>query len=86
MFTFYVIQSQRTGKLYKGHSAQLEVRLEQHNRGKTFSTRHGCPWKLVYTEIFSSREEAVAREKYYKTYDGGKALKQLLESKLAASE
>ena len=76
MFFFYVLRGKKTGRNYKGHCENLHVRIKQHNAGKTRSSKTGIPWVLIYYEMFDSREEAVAREKYYKTLKGGKELKQ----------
>ena len=38
------------------------------------------PWKLVYFETFKTREEAVLREKYFKTCNGREFLKEKLRN------
>ena len=63
----YVLKSLKDGRLYKGQTHNLEIRLQQHNSGKTKSTKGYTPWELVYFESFKTREEAVLREKYFKT-------------------
>ena len=63
----YVLKSLKDGRLYKGQTHNLENRLQQHNSGKTKSTKGYTPWELVYFESFKTREEAVLREKYFKT-------------------
>ena len=78
MYYFYVLRSLKTGMFYKGHTGKLKVRISQHNEGKTRSTSSGIPWELIYSEEFTSQEEAIAREKYFKTLQGGKDLKKLL--------
>ncbi|MCX6992106.1 MAG: GIY-YIG nuclease family protein [Kiritimatiellaeota bacterium] len=78
MFYFYILKSQRTGLLYKGHTQDIDARLKQHNAGKTRSTKNGIPWQLIYRESFATREEAIARERYCKSLEGGKELKFLL--------
>ena len=78
MFFVYVLKSQITGLLYKGHSKDLNTRLIQHNAGKTRSTKHGIPWQLIYSESFPTREEAITRERYFKSLEGGKELTDFL--------
>ena len=63
----YVIKSEINGRLYKGQTSNIENRLKEHNSGKTRSTKGYLPWKLVYFEEFITREEAILREKYFKT-------------------
>ena len=69
-FYAYILKSELTGQLYKGHCEGLAVRLKAHNAGKTKSTRHGIPWRVVYYEEFESREEAISRERYFKSGAG----------------
>jgi putative endonuclease len=78
MYTFYVIQSIPTGKLYKGHTADIDLRLKHHNQGKTRSTKSGRPWKVIHIEEFKTRQEAIEREKESKTRKGGRELHKLL--------
>ena len=78
MHYFYVLRSQKIGRLYKGHAADIGKRLQQHNSGKTRSTRNGIPWALIYSENFITHQEAIKREKYFKSFVGGRKLKDLL--------
>ena len=63
----YVLRSLVEGRLYKGHTEDIKKRLEEHNLGKSKSTKGYLPWELVYLEKFETRKEAIAREKYFKT-------------------
>ena len=74
----YVLESEIDGRLYKGHTCDIDKRIKEHNSGKTKSTKGYKPWKLVYFEIFDTREEAVLREKYFKTGSGREFLKEKL--------
>ena len=71
----YVLKSIKDGRLYKGQTSNLNKRLKQHNRGENKSTKSFMPWELVYFEIFQTREEAVLREKYFKSGSGREFLK-----------
>ena len=64
----YIIKSQVDQSYYKGSSLNPLVRLEQHNRGETQSTRTGCPWELVYLEKHSTKRDALIREKALKKW------------------
>ena len=75
MFYAYVIRSLKFPLLYKGHCENIDERLKQHNSGMTKSIRPYIPFELVYKEEFQSREEAIEREKYFKTARGRKFLK-----------
>ena len=75
MYYTYVLKSIDHEYYYKGHCEDLEVRLKQHNSGSTRSIKGYIPFKLVYFEEFATREEAIAREKYFKTAAGRRFLK-----------
>ncbi len=77
MYFTYILQSQTTKKLYKGHTSNLSDRLNYHNTGKVKSTKNAIPWKIVYYECFSSREDAIKREKYFKAAAGRRYIKNL---------
>jgi putative endonuclease len=49
--------------------------LNQHNSGKTISTKPHRPYELVYIEECTDLTEARAREFYYKTGRGREDLK-----------
>jgi putative endonuclease len=75
MYYVYVLKSINNGNLYKGFCSDLEKRLSEHNSGKTKSTRPFIPWEIVYFESYDAIEEAIARERYFKTSAGRKFLK-----------
>jgi putative endonuclease len=75
MFFAYVMKSESGELYYKGHCKDLEKRLAQHNSGSTKSLRPYIPLKIVYSEQYLSREEAITREKYFKTAAGRRFLK-----------
>lgn len=78
-FSVYVIKSLSTNKFYIGQTANLEKRLREHNDSECFSTlftkRNHGPWYLVHHEKFSTRQEAMQREKQLKSSRGRAWLK-----------
>ncbi len=64
---------------YIGFTSNIENRLEQHNSGKTKSTRPYKPWKLLFYEVFDTKEEAIQREKWLKSGLGREYIKSKLE-------
>ena len=80
MFYAYVLKSLNHDFLYKGHCENTEERLAEHNAGKTKSIRPYIPFQLIYKEAFATREEAIAREKYFKTSAGRRFLKKMKAS------
>lgn len=79
MFYVYVIRSKINGSLYKGHCEDIKERLKPHNAGQTKSIKHNLPYEIAYFEIFLTREEAIKREKYFKTSAGRGFIKTMLE-------
>lgn len=69
MFFVYVLKSKKTGEIYIGCTIDLDLRLKQHNEGKSFATKSKIPWELVYYEAFKDEQDAFMREKMLK-YDG----------------
>lgn len=78
MFRVYVLMSEITGRHYTGSCEDLEDRLHRHNSGQSPATRHGTPWKLIHSEVFRTRAEAVRRERFLKTGRGREELQALL--------
>jgi predicted GIY-YIG superfamily endonuclease len=64
----YILQSVTTRKFYTGTAEEVLIRLDEHNRGQTFSTRGRGPWELVYRERFSNLAEARRRERQIKSW------------------
>ena len=73
VYTVYVLQDEE-GHFYKGMTNDLVRRLAEHRRGKTRTTRHMPNVRVVYTEQFQTREEAMRRERYLKTAAGRRFL------------
>jgi putative endonuclease len=78
----YILQSESTGKYYVGHTHDMEQRLKQHNdhafSGSLATKRLKGPWKLVYSEKFETRAEAVRREREFKSLKSSKAVERFL--------
>ncbi|HTX99062.1 MAG TPA: GIY-YIG nuclease family protein [Bacteroidota bacterium] len=77
-FVVYVIRSERDGGIYTGSTSDLDRRLHEHNNGNTRSTRGRGPWKLVHTEYLATKEEAEARERYFKSGSGREKIHRIL--------
>ena len=78
-FWVYILQSETTGKLYTGQTANLEARLNRHNSSEINTTRYTKrqkgPWRLIHNEIYDTRSEAMNREKYLKSGQGREWIK-----------
>ncbi|PCJ27442.1 MAG: endonuclease [Flavobacteriales bacterium] len=71
----YVLRSDKFERNYTGFTTNLANRLKEHNSGKTISTRPYKPWKILYSECFSTKKEALDREKYLKSGIGREFIK-----------
>lgn len=71
----YVLRSINFERNYIGFSGNVSKRLRQHNSGKTKSTKPYLPWKILFSEEFSSKEEALKREKFLKSGKGREYIK-----------
>ena len=81
VYYLYVLRSQRDGMLYTGITNDLSRRMREHRTGRTRSLRSRRPLVLAYLEVYPTRREAAARERFFKTPKGG-ALKQQLAASL----
>ena len=73
MFYVYLIQNDVSEETYIGFTEDIKQRLREHNRnGKKFTTRKNGVWKLIYTEIYKSEEDARSRERKLKNHGSSK--------------
>jgi len=79
MFYIYVLQSKINSSLYTGFTIDLERRLQEHNQGKSYSTKRYKPWRIIYYEACLNDIDAKRRERYLKTTQGGRLLKRRLK-------
>lgn len=74
----YILRSLKDNKNYAGYTKNLELRFEQHQKGEVDSTKHRRPLELIYFEACINQEDALKREKYFKTHYGKMFLKNRL--------
>jgi putative endonuclease len=67
IYTVYILYSEPHNKIYVGFTSNLIERFKSHNflatKGWTLKFR---PWIVVYCEYFSTKQEAMKREKILK--------------------
>jgi putative endonuclease len=80
MYFTYVLHSEKDGKLYSGYTQDLKLRFEQHKNGYVESTKNRRPLKLIYYEACLQQQDALKREKYFKTHYGRMFLQNRLKS------
>ncbi len=81
-FYVYILLSEKDNQFYVGYTSNLYKRFQQHCDGLTKSTRNRRPLKLIFYEAYLYKEDALRREKYFKTSAGKRALKLILNKKL----
>ena len=62
----YVLKSKIVKRVYIGHTDNTKRRLNEHNSGKTKSTKAYRPYEIMYTKGFETREAAIRHEKELK--------------------
>jgi len=80
MFTVYILQSSKDYKTYVGYTSNFDRRFKQHNSGKSKSTKHRGPFKLLFKEEFKNIKEAKKRELWWKSGAGRKQLRKILSN------
>ncbi len=81
MFTVYVLESTSTGKLYTGQTEDLERRYSEHQSGIGRYSRGRGPWKILMTEQYSTRAEAMRRERFLKSGKGRALIKAIVSGR-----
>ena len=78
MYTVYVLYSEKFQKHYTGYSSDFDARLQSHQiLGKKDWCIRYRPWKVIYTETFDSKIEAMKKEKWLKSGVGREFIKTL---------
>lgn len=83
MFTTYVITND-IDEIYIGHTDDLFLRLKRHNgelptKNTSYTHKHkNGEWKIVLTEEFETRTEAMKREKELKSQRGRMYIQNIL--------
>jgi putative endonuclease len=78
MFYTYILYSPSIDKYYVGFTEDLEWRLERHNSGWGKFSSKGIPWKLVYSEEYKTKSEAMKREYEIKRWKSRKLIEELI--------
>ncbi len=48
IFYVYALRSLKDLRIYVGMTQNIEIRLSEHNKGKTKSTKGCKPWELIF--------------------------------------
>lgn len=75
----YILRSQKNNSLYIGYTSDLRRRFQEHNNGKSPSTKPFRPYILIFYEAFLNRIDAKHREIYLKSGYGRRTTRALLK-------
>lgn len=75
----YVLHNPLKNFIYIGYSENLKQRFLEHNSGKSKSTTHFRPLRLIFYEAYPTRSDAKRRERYLKNNKGRTTLITMLK-------
>jgi len=75
MYYVYIIKSLKSAIYYTGIAKDVNLRLTNHNKGKSKFTKGHLPWELIYFEGPYETKKARKIEKFYKSTSGKRELK-----------
>lgn len=79
-YYFYILRSNKNGKLYLGFTPDLKERIQSHNNGENKATKSNIPYELIFFSGFKSKTDALECEKYFKTTAGWRRIHKMLEN------
>jgi putative endonuclease len=78
-YTVYILFSVIKGRYYVGYTgADICERIRKHNTNHAGFTGKTGDWKLVYSEPFAEKMEAMKREKEIKSWKSSKKIASLV--------
>ena len=75
----YILRSKKDNHLYTGCTNDLRKRFNQHMAGRVYPTKARGPFEVVYYEACIEKADAFAREKYLKSGNGKRYVKNRLK-------
>jgi len=79
MFYYVYILLLSDKKLYTGSTSDLLERVDKHKNGHVISTKNKRPIKLIHYEAYMNKRDALRRERYLKTTEGKRFLRQQIK-------
>ncbi len=78
-FIVYILKGNKKINHYVGQTGTFKKRMIKHLNKEVKSTKSMGELKLIYFEIYNTRSEAVAREKFFKTCKGFRIRHELIK-------
>ena len=76
LYYSYILKSLKDSKYYYGSTEDVNKRLLKHNSGQVPSTKYRRPFIIHFVEEHASRSFAFQRERFYKSKEGYRYLKE----------
>lgn len=85
-FTVYILYSNTADKYYVGYTADdIEERLRKHNSNHSGFTGHHSDWQIKFAEVYTTKTDAMIREKQIKNWKSRKMIESLILNGSAGS-
>jgi putative endonuclease len=81
MYHTYILYSKISDRYYIGSTGELSERLVKHNARHKGFTGQANDWVIVHSEPFSTKSEALKREKEIKGWKSRAMIERLIKSK-----
>jgi len=82
-FYTYVLLSKKDKNFYTGWTVDLRQRFTEHQSGDVYSTKNRLPVELIYYEACKNKDDARAREKFFKSGMGRRFLRNRMKKFLS---
>ena len=79
-FIVYIIYSSTKNKFYIGFTSDIEERIIRHNQKSKGFTGSTNDWKIVHTETYPTKSEALSREKQIKSWKSRIKIQELISN------
>ena len=79
-YQLYILQSQSTNRFYIGQTQDVQKRLAYHNANYSKALKNRGPWRLIYSEGYATRAEAMRRERQIKSWKDRAMIEKLLSA------
>jgi len=80
VYYLYILQNEATSRFYIGQTQDVAERLAYHNANYSKSLKNRGPWRLVHTEQYNTRSEAMVRERQLKSWKDRRMIQKLLSA------
>ena len=84
MYYIYALFNKKHNKIYIGQTQDLKERMKLYEEKlfkNSYTSRFDGYWTIIHRETFSTRKEALKREKQLKSYRGREFIRRLAEIK-----